>query len=270
MQHLLLVGCGAMGGALLKGWMAANPEPFFKKVTVVTPYDLPRDLDASHVRAILPQAIDHTLLDTVDLVVFAVKPHRVKEILPVYEAFPRMPETIFLSVAAGILLNDLATSFPGNPCVRVMPNTPSQVGEGMSVAMGNEFVRMAHKKKLTDLFARVGKILWTQKESDFHVVTALSGSGPAYVFLLGEALEKAAGELGLSREMARALTTQMLRGAGIYSSLSPETLEKLRHQVTSPGGTTEAGLKVLLEKGDFFRLIKETLLQAATRSKELS
>lgn len=258
---LLLVGCGRMGSALLAGWQRSG---FFDSVTVIEPHPPATMPNCLADAAALPESFSPAL------VVFAVKPQQLSAILPAYARFVRSGTT-FLSIAAGkpiaLFEKELGA---GAAIVRAMPNTPAAIGQGISVAVANAAVTAEGRALATTALEAGGKVEWIADESLLDAVTALSGSGPAYVFYLVEVLAKAGTALGLDPALALRLARQTVIGSGHLLDQSSETAEALRQAVTSPGGTTEAALKVLMGERRTELLFTEALTEARDRGRVLA
>jgi pyrroline-5-carboxylate reductase len=266
-QKLLLVGCGKMGGALLAGWLSRDISR--TNVVVVEPYG------GSALREQFGVTVIESLQDLEsvfipNIIVFAVKPQAMDEIVPLYDMFVR-PETMFLSIAAGRpssyfqkLLGD------GAAVVRSMPNTPAAVSRGITVAYGNAAVSSAQKLIATKLLEAVGDVGWVDDEGLIDAVTAVSGSGPAYVFLMIECLAKAGVEVGLDPDLAEQLARATVAGSGELAHQSTESASTLRKNVTSPGGTTAAALEVLMAEDGLQQLMSRAVAAAEERSRELA
>lgn len=250
-----------MGVALLKGWQREGLTP--QGVRIIEPQ--PAKVPTGFTTLSDPSRIERGFKPGV--VLFAVKPQALAEVLPAYKALAS--EALMVSIAAG----KKTAFYEGllGPCrlVRVMPSTPALVGEGASVAVGNAKVTDEDKAVVTRLLESVGTCHWVTDETLMDAVTALSGSGPAFVFYVAECLAAAGEKLGLSKELSIALAVQTIRGSGILASESEQSLEALRQAVTSPKGTTEAGLKLLMD-GKLKKIFEETLAAASKRGKELS
>lgn len=264
---LVLVGAGKMGGAMLHGWLKKGLSP--KSVAIVDPH-----IGSEAFSMLIEYSITHhrdasELSDPVDVVVLAVKPQQMGEALP---ALTRIvsPSTLVVSIAAGTTLSALEAALGSGPIVRVMPNTPAQVGQGMSVAIGNAAVTEAHRRIVTSLLNAIGKSAWIGNEAEIDIVTALSGGGPAYVFLLVEALAAAGEKAGLSADLAMLLARQTIIGAGALLGGVPTDAATLRKNVTSPGGTTAAALGVLMGETGWQPLLDQAIAAATARSRELA
>jgi pyrroline-5-carboxylate reductase len=265
---LLLVGGGKMGGALLAGWLRKGLAP--TDAWVVEPDAGRREalvrehgVQAVAEAAAIPEGFQPRTL------VVAVKPQAFEAALPPLR--PRVgPETLVLSIAAGKTIATLARIFGAEtPIVRVMPNTPAAVGRGASVLCANVRVDAARRAEAEALMAAVGETHWVADEELMHAVTALSGSGPAYVFLLIEALAAAGERLGLPADLAMRLARATVIGSAELARQSPAPAAQLRADVTSPGGTTAAALAVLMAEHGLQPLLDAALAAAARRSREL-
>jgi pyrroline-5-carboxylate reductase len=205
-----------------------------------------------------------------DVVVVAVKPNQLATALPAAARFAT-PRTVFLSIAAGKTIADLAAGL-GRPTaiVRAMPNTPAAVGRGITAVVANPTVTSAQRALATELLEAVGTVVWLDDERHMDAVTAVSGSGPAYVFLLIECLEQAGREVGLDAALARRLALETVAGAGAYAAAAGEPAAELRRRVTSPNGTTAAALEVLLGSPGMRELMVRAVQAAERRGRELS
>jgi len=202
------------------------------------------------------------------LVVLAVKPQQMNEVLAAARPALERTRPLLLSIAAGLQIADIAASAPGLPVVRAMPNRAALVGAGATALYAGPEVDAAARSLAENIMDAAGSVVWVQRESDLDIVTALSGGGAAYFFLLTERLAAAAAALGLDGETARVLATQTLRGAGALAA-GPESLAEQRAAITSPGGTTEAALAAL-EQGGFDKLIAAAVSAATRRGAALS
>ena len=264
---ILLVGCGKMGGALLGGWLDQGIPP--ETITIVEPADaaLPPALHAGITRCRSDDEIgDHA---APEIILFAVKPQVMDEVAPPYARFAG--HATYLSIAAGRTIRDFENFLgAGAAIIRVMPNTPAAVRRGISVAVANAAVTEAARHQAGELLSAVGAVAWIDDERLMDAVTALSGSGPAYVFHLTECMTKAGIAAGLSEDLAAALARATVAGAGELMRQSGETAATLRRNVTSPGGTTEAALNVLMGGDAMEKLMTEAIQAATMRSRELA
>lgn len=241
-MRITLVGAGAMGGALLSGWIAAGQEP--SDITVVDAYT-PRvsELVAEHgVRA-----GDLNEAQEADVVVLAVKPHQVTGVAKALGGL--RPETVVVSVAAGVTMAKLVAALPEDqPVFRVMPNTPALLGKGMSGVVAGPGTTQDQQLLVVGLLDAVGRTVVTD-EDHIDALTGLSGSGPAYLFYVAEAMVEAGVHQGLTRPEATALVNQTFVGAAAMLDESGDSATLLRERVTSPGGTTAAALRTLDDHG---------------------
>ena len=260
-----LFGAGKMGFALFQGWMrgATSTSRFFI-------WDPAPSADLEKLRSnqilINPQADE---VDVLDVIVVAVKPQILADVLPTLKTLVA-DKTVVISVAAGKTIREFAEALHVNqPIVRTMPNTPSIVGAGITALFANDHVSPAQKDAASELLSAVGQVVWLDSEDQMDAVTAVSGSGPAYVFHLTECIEAAAIDQGLSPELAAQLARATVSGAGALMAQSPESAGKLRENVTSPGGTTAAALDVLMDDQALETLLKRAIDAATKRSIEL-
>ncbi|NKB48084.1 MAG: pyrroline-5-carboxylate reductase [Alphaproteobacteria bacterium] len=262
-NRILLVGCGKMGSALLNGWLGQGTPA--GQVSVVEPMapQLP-DGVAVHTDA---SALDSEYHPSV--VVFAVKPQAMDDVVPAYSAYAG-PDTAFLSIAAGKPIGYFEAALTGGAIVRAMPNTPAAVGRGVTVLCANDQVSREQKSVCTQLMQSVGEVAWIDDEALMDAVTGLSGSGPAYVFHLVEAMAAAGAAAGLSPNLAMQLARATVAGSGELLTQSSDPAGTLRENVTSPGGTTAAALEVLMGPDGLTRLMTEAIARATERSRELA
>ncbi len=263
---LALIGAGKMGSAMLEGWLALGLDP--RNVVVIDPQPSP-DIVAMAQKGIAlnppPGAVSN--IATIGL---AVKPQVAAEVMPSIAALVE-PQTLVLSIMAGKTLGFLQTAMPNAAIVRAMPNTPAAIGRGITVAVPNDAVTAEQRQRAHDLLAASGAVEWIFDEGLMDAVTAVSGSGPAYVFFLAEALARAGVAAGLPDDLAATLARETVAGAGelLYrSSLDAATLRK---NVTSPAGTTAAALDILMkDDGGLDPLMRDAVAAATKRSRELA
>ncbi len=261
-RSLVLLGCGKMGGAMLEGWLAGGLAP--DQVQVIEPH--PSDWLAKRVAEGV--TVNPTRLAPATIAVIAVKPQMMAEAAPQLAGLAG-DGTVFLSIAAGTPIATFEAMFgTGAPVIRAMPNTPAAVGRGISALIGNAAAGEAHMAMAETLLAAVGHTVRLDSEDQMHAVTGLSGSGPAYVFHMIEAMAEAGRAAGLGDDLAIRLARATVAGAGALADASPESAEQLRINVTSPGGTTAAGLAVLMP--ELPALMIRTVAAAAARSRELA
>ncbi len=266
---LVLVGCGKMGGALLAGWLEQGMAAASVKVIEPNP-DAPRRF-AAH-----PDLAFHADAEGLDpswqptAVIFAVKPQEMDAVTPAYRAYAEAG-AMALSIAAGRTIASFARHLGESAAVvRSMPNTPAAIGRGITVACANPGVNEAQHGLAQRLLEAVGEVAWVDDEGLLDPVTAVSGSGPAYVFLLVECLAKAGIQAGLSEELAARLARATVAGASELVRRSPEPPPILRQNVTSSGGTTEAALDVLMAADGLEALMVRAVAAATARSRSLA
>jgi pyrroline-5-carboxylate reductase len=262
---LVLVGAGKMGGALLEGWLRLGLAP--ERVAVLEPQPSPQ-ISALTGRGLRLNPDPKTLAD-VTAVVIALKPQVAAEVVPTLAPLVS-GSTAVVSIMAGRTLQFLAGAL-ARPCalVRAMPNTPAAIGRGITVAVPRN--ANADQRELTDrLLSATGTVEWIDDEALMDAVTAVSGSGPAYVFLLAEALALAGAASGLPSELARKLARETVAGAGELLHRSALDAAVLRENVTSPGGTTAAALSVLMDRSGLLTLMNRAVAAATARSRELA
>jgi pyrroline-5-carboxylate reductase len=262
---VVLCGAGKMGAALLEGWLTAGLEP--DKIAVFEPHPAPP------VAALAARGVrlnpDAGALKNAAAIVIAVKPQIAAEALP--PLAPMIgPSTVVVSIMAGRTLQFLAGALPqGSALVRAMPNTPAAIGRGITVAVSLQ-VSDAQRELAHRLLIATGTVEWIADEKLMDAVTAVSGSGPAYVFLLAEALAEAGVASGLPRPLAEKLARETVAGAGELLRRSPDDAAALRENVTSPGGTTAAALEVLMRAEGLPSLLQKAVAAAIERSRKLA
>ena len=264
---IVLVGGGRMGGALAAGWLRGPLDA--AQLTVVEPDDQVAarlaPLGAERVQE--PADLPHTLNPAA--IVFAVKPQVMAEVVPHYAGLGG-PECVHLSIAAGWPVALLERDLGDVAIVRAMPNTPAAIGEGMTVAWANSAASWDQKVLCEGLLGAVGAVAWIDDEYHMDAVTAVSGSGPAYVFLLAECLAEAAVDAGLPADLARLLAERTVSGAGALLAQAEDDAAQLRRNVTSPGGTTEAALAVLMAADGLRPLMTRAVRAATERGRALA
>lgn len=261
-RGLVLLGCGKMGSALLEGWLSEGLPPSSVWVIDPNPSDWVRAQG-------LNLNTDHAPDPAIAMV--AVKPQMMGEALPSMAALGG-GQTLFISVAAGTPISVFEQSFgAGTPIVRAMPNTPAAVGRGITALIGNDSATDTHLDMAEGLMSAVGQTVRLDTESQMDAVTGVSGSGPAYVFHLIETLAEAGQRQGLPPELAMTLAKATVAGAGALAESATEDPSQLRVNVTSPNGTTQAALEVLMDRdAGFPHLLHRAVTAATDRSKELS
>ncbi len=261
---LLLVGAGKMGSAMLDGWLARGLPP--KRVAVIEPQP------GKAIKALARRGLALNPKGKVNAaaIVIAVKPQSAPEALSPLAAYVGKG-TLVVSIMAGRTIGFLERLLPpGIAIVRAIPNTPAAIGRGISGAVANAKVSTRQRKLASDLLAAIGKVEWVSDESLIDAVTALSGSGPAYVFLLAEAMTKAGIAAGLPADLAARLARETVAGSGELLHRSDLDAATLRQNVTSPGGTTAAALQVLMGPDGFDELLTQAIAAATRRGRELA
>jgi len=266
-QNIAFIGGGNMANSLIGG-LVSNGYPA-DKITV-------SDLDAEKLTSLSDCFGVNTTQDSsilvlnADILVLAVKPQHMQTVVETLKESAQKKKPVLVSIAAGINVEALSGWIGGDmPIVRCMPNTPALVKAGATGLFANEQVSESQKDQVESLLRAVGVAVWVKTESELDAVTALSGSGPAYFFLVMEALEAAAIDAGLDQETAQLLTQETALGAAKMALASSETAGVLRQRVTSPGGTTERAIGVMMEQG-LPEILHEAVLAARDRSIELS
>lgn len=264
-RGILLVGCGKMGGALLAGWLRRGMAA--SDIVVVEPGPV----------TALPAGVQHvTEAAAVSgdfkpaIVMLAVKPQVMDQVAPAYAAYVAAG-ACFLSIAAGKTIATLNRLLGGRAAiVRSMPNTPAAVGAGITVCCANTAVSAEQRATCQDLLEAVGEVGWVDDEALIDAVTAVSGSGPAYVFWLTECLAAAGEKVGLDAALAARLARATVAGSGLLMQQSTDSATQLRKNVTSPNGTTQAALDVLMAPDGMAPLMDRAVAAAARRSRELA
>ncbi|MDO6728413.1 pyrroline-5-carboxylate reductase [Marinovum sp. 2_MG-2023] len=261
-RGLVLLGCGKMGSAMLQGWLADGLPP--TSVHVIDPFPSEwLQAQGVNINADLPAAPAIALI--------AVKPQMMGDALPALRAMAG-GETLFVSVAAGVTLASYEAVLGDScPIIRAMPNTPAAVGRGITALIGNTRVNPDQMALAEGLLQAVGQTVRLDNEDQMDAVTGVSGSGPAYVFHLIETLAAAGAAQGLPADLALKLARATVGGAGVLAEEADDSPTQLRVNVTSPNGTTQAALEVLMdEETGFPALLKRAVKAATDRSKELS
>ena len=266
--RILLIGFGNMGRALAGGWLRHGRDADTICVADAAP-EARRQATELGLRAVERIEQAAAAVERIGVVLLAVKPNQLAAALGACATLAGRP--VFLSIAAGKTLAQIAASLgPEAAIVRAMPNMPAAIGQGMTVLVANANASEAQRALCADLVAAVGRVAWLDDERHMDAVTAVSGSGPAYVFLLVECLERAAIEVGLAPALARELALGTVAGAGAYARASTESAAELRQRVTSPGGTTQAALDVLMAEPGLAELLVRAVRAAAERGRQLS
>lgn len=265
---LVLAGAGKMGGAMLAGWLERGLDPKEVIVQDPSPPDEVLELLARH--RITPQAGLGSLARPPAVIVMAVKPQVMDTVFPPL-ARAAGPSTLVLSIAAGRTIAGFEQHLaPGIGVVRVMPNTPAAIGRGISACVANKAASAGQRALAERLLSAVGEVVWLDREDLLDAVTAVSGSGPAYIFLLAECLAEAGVAAGLDRALAEKLARATVSGSGELLYRSDLPAATLRQNVTSPGGTTAAALGVLMSDTGLQPLMTRAVAAALQRGRELA
>jgi pyrroline-5-carboxylate reductase len=266
-RPIVVVGVGNMGGAFARGLIAAGLGP---RLVLIDPMIKPAAAKAFRAAgAIVAPDARAIAEENPEAVILAVKPQMMAEVAPTYAEAAR--KALVISIAAGTSIESLSLWLE-NPraLVRAMPNLPASIGRGISAAFATPTTTASQRKLAATLFGAVGDLVWLEGEELLNAVTAVSGSGPAYVFLLAEALAAAAERQGLAADIAKRLARKTVEGAAALLAAAPTDPGELRRSVTSPGGTTEAALKVLMADARFEALLVDAVAAATARGFELA
>jgi pyrroline-5-carboxylate reductase len=260
---LVLVGAGKMGGAMLEGWLALGLDP--ARIAIQEPQP------ASEIAALASRGvrINPSTVDDARVIVIAVKPQVAADVVPTLKPLLRN-DTVMVSVMAGKTIGFLESALGDCATVRSIPNTPAAIGRGITVAVPNRKVTEPQRKLSDTLLRSVGAVEWVDDEGLIDAATAVSGSGPAYVFLLAESLARAGVAAGLPAELAARLARATVAGSGELLHRSPLDAATLRQNVTSPAGTTAAALAVLMANDGLDPLMEKAIAAATKRSRELA
>ena len=266
---LLLAGAGNMGIAMLAGWLEGGLDA--KQIVVQDPAPPPRAMELLGKHGIAAHPAIASLPQPPAVIMVAVKPQVMDEVFPPLAQLAGK-STVVLSIAAGRTIAGFEKHLPaGTAVVRSMPNTPAAIGRGVTVCVGNAHVTSTQRATCDALLRAVGEVAWVDDEGLIDAVTAVSGSGPAYVFHLAECLAEAGIKAGLAPELAQKLARCTVAGSGELLHRSDLGADTLRQNVTSPGGTTFAALQVLMaEKDGLAKLMREAVAAATRRSRELA
>lgn len=265
-RSLALVGCGAMGSALLKGWLSLpNTQESFTHFWIITPH-------SEHVKPFLTDSrvqwfsSSNDLTEVPDVIVFAVKPFILEEILPHYKDF----NSLFVTVASGKSLAFYERHLsPTLPIIRAMPNIPVSIHQGVTGLFTKTDLSPHHMTLLKACFLDLGFCVWVNSDDDIDKMTALSGSGPAYVYFMIESLAKIAESLGFEKKTAMSIALNTFRGATNYAQASHENPTVLRQRVTSPKGTTIEALNVFETRG-LYTILEDGVKAAYKRAREIA
>ena len=257
---ILLIGAGKMGQAMLKGWLASD----FSSIQVLE--NLPSDTLKALPIELNPSTL---IVNENQTVILAVKPQNYREVLDEHQANIH-PNAMVVSILAGISIDALQNALTGRRIVRAMPNTPATIRQGLTALCAGEDISNSHKSFATNLMQAVGEVVWVENEAMIDAVTAVSGSGPAYLFHFVEALTAAAIDVGFAPDLAETFARKTIIGSAALLESSGENAAQLRENVTSKGGTTQAALEVLMADPGLQSIVLEAVKAAKKRSEELS
>lgn len=260
-MHLLLVGCGHLGQTMLRRWLALDQELRF---TIIKPTPLGEEFGHANIawHATLP-----TGLSKPHAILYAVRPQQLAQVLPTYRDIAQ--DTTNISVAAGWSLAKFALFLGDAPLIRTMPNLPSQIGQGITPAIASAACDAAARQTAERLFGLLGQLAWLETEAQMDAATALSGSGPAYVFLLAAAMREAGIKLGLGAALATDLSRATVQGAGNYLAQPGMDIATLYRGMLLPGGTTEAAMTRLLADDGMTAMLQEAMRRAVEKAREI-
>ena len=261
-----IIGGGNMGQAMLEGFLK---QGIASRSLMVADHKSEHCQQITKLFDVFATPDNMKVAKSVDVLILAIKPQQMPDV--VCEIASCITHQLIVSIAAGVETNQIAIWLgkENAAIVRAMPNTPAMIGKGITALFANALVTQSQRESVQELMRSLGTVLWVNEESQMHVVTALSGSGPAYFFYMMENLIAAGEALGLSAAQAKQLTLQTALGSIQMALKSDVDLQALRNNVTSKGGTTERGIQTL-QKGHFAELILQTVQQASERSREIS
>ncbi len=267
MNKILLIGCGHMGSSLLKAWHQQTSNDF----TIIDPKQYNK-LNKTYKKRVLAFNDFEKIKNTqhFDIIIFAIKPQIVNKVMKQFINLTYKKNVLFISIIAGKKIIFFNNFLPlKNQFIRVMPNMPAFVEEGMSCLVPNKEVSRQNKNRASTLFSAVGKILWFKHEKELDKVTAISGSGPGYFFLFIDLLEKAAAEMGFNKKILKQLVHQTALGSIQLLIRNNESAEKLTQNIAIKGGTTEAAIKIFKKNNQLKKIIDSAIKAAHKRSIEL-
>tara|TARA_B100000029_G_C17367223_1_gene884811 strand:- start:131 stop:943 length:813 start_codon:yes stop_codon:yes gene_type:complete len=267
MRKVLLVGCGHMGSALLNAWMDLKSYSF----TVVDPLNY-KELKKKYYKKkikFLDKKPNQIQIKKFDIIIFAIKPQVAKKVVSDYQNFEFKNKSFITSIIAGKKISFFKKNIKNAfQIVRVMPNMPALINEGISCLVSNKNFSKNNKKIIDDLFIKVGKIIWLQNEIEIDKATAISGSGPGYIFTLIDAFEKASQKIGLSKSISREIVLSTIIGSAKLMEKTKKEPNDLANSIAVKGGTTEAGIKIL-KKNNPRKIMYNTFLSAYKRASKL-
>lgn len=257
MTKILLIGCGKMGEAILRGWLKSGISK--DEIAIVDPF--------AEVEGFKVMRNIHEFKGDPEFVVLAIKPQMADDLLPVLSNFKR---AVYISIMAGKTTHYLSNKLLSMEVVRAMPNLPATIGEGYTALYAPAQVQAGKREEIAEMFAACGKTVWLDDERQMDAITAVSGSGPAYVFLFAEAMVEAGMKFGLPEDLAKAAALQTIIGGAEFAADANLSLAELQGAVASKGGTTQAALDVLREGDALKKLVASAMQAAKHRSEELA
>ena len=267
MNRVLLVGCGHMGSALLNEWINLKSL----SLTVVDPlsYNLLKKKYYKEKVKFFDKTPNQNEIKKFDIIIFAIKPQVAKKILSEYYNFKFKKNILIVSIVAGKKISFFKKNIKNAiQIVRVMPNMPALIGEGVSCLVANKNISKNNKKAINNLFLKVGKTIWLKNEIEIDKATAISGSGPGYVFTLIDAFEKASQQIGFPKNIAREMVLSTILGSVKLMEKTKKEPSDLADSIAVKGGTTEAGIKIL-QKNKPSKIMYNTFLAAYQRASKL-
>ena len=267
MSKVLLVGCGHMGSALIDAWLDLKSFSF----TIVDPLiykNLKKKYNEKKIQILNKTPTKHQVKNF-DIIIFAVKPQVAEKVIKEYKDFEFKKNSIIGSIIAGKKINFFKPNLKNsNQLIRIMPNMPALIRNGVTCLVPNRHLNKNNRKQINELFFKVGKTLWLKNESQIDIATAISGSGPGYVFTLIEAFEAASQKIGFSKKLSRELILSTILGSVKLMKKTKKEPDELANSIAVKGGTTEAGIKVL-KKNNLNKMIYDTFLAAYKRALRL-
>ena len=270
-QKLLIIGLGKMGSSLLKGLLSDGSLRF--KISVLEPF-----LNEANIKVIKDNKISHyssskeIKIFNFDIIILAVKPQIIRDVCEeILSVSQERKACSIISILAGTKIKTLESFFPDSPIVRGMPNLAASASSSITAIFGNKFTDKKFEKLTENIFSKIGEYFWIKNENDMDIITAISGSGPAYYFYLTECLDLIANEMGLNQIDSIKLSKMVAKGSSDIMMLSKDAPNKLRDSVSSKGGTTEAAFEILEgDKKPFYNILLKAVKNAVKRSRELN
>ena len=267
MNKVLIIGCGHMGSALLEAWLDLK----FYSFDVVDPFNF-KILNKKYLNnkvKIFNKTPNQVEIKKYDVIIFAIKPQVAKKVIIQYKNFEFKKNSVIVSIIAGKKIQFFKSNIKNAiQLVRVMPNMPASIHKGVSCLIGNKNFSKLNQRKINKLFLKVGETIWLSNERQIDMATAISGSGPGYVFTLIDAFEKASIKIGFSKKISRALVLSTILGSANLMKKTNKEADYLANSIAVKGGTTEAGIKVL-KKNNINKLIYDTFLAAFKKASKL-